>query len=229
MKKILRTMMEENNRISRMLSSGGQALETDIVVYLRGSSASEYQQELVRRDILQMMLDGEARGDSMEEVLGDGKSFCDALLAELPPPTFREKALGKAGAAGLYLGILSAIWSVTALVQALVEKSWPYLPVSLGSVLNCVFIPTAAWALVLYICRTSFAKDHSAKGVSAGRKALLLFLAALVVCMLCGVLLRGVVLFSIHAVWAPVLIAALFGLHAICEYRLDRLYAAQSQ
>lgn len=225
MNRILRTMMQENNRLSERLSPENQALETNIVVYLRGSSVSEYQQERVRRDILQMMLEGQERGDSMADVLGDGKSFCDALLAELPPPSFREKVVEFLGSGGLYLGILSVIWAVSALVQALVQGSWPYLPVSLSSLINCIFIPGAAGALVLYICRTSFAPEHPEKGLSSGKKAFLFFLAALLVCMLCSVLLRGVVLFSVAAVWAPVLIAVCFGIYKGCDLWLNRFYA----
>jgi DNA-binding ferritin-like protein (Dps family) len=229
MNRIVRKMMKENNQLSELLSPENQALETDIVVYLRGSRVSEYQQERVRRDILQIMLEGQTRGDSMADVLGDGKDFCDALLAELPSRTWLECAVNGLGSGGLYLGILAIIWAISALVQALVQNSWPYLPVSLGSLINFLFIPGAAGALVLYICRTSFSKSVQKKGLSSDKKAFLFFLAALLVCLLCGTLLRGVVLFSVPAVCAPVLIALLFGTYKLCDIWLDRFYTQQQQ
>ena len=140
MNRVLRHILKENNRLSERLSPENQQMETNIVVYLRASAISEYQQERARRDILQMMLDGQARGDSMVDVLGDGKAFCDALLEELPPRSLREKVVESLGNGGFYLGILAIIWSVAALVQALVQNSWPYLPVSLGSLINFIFI-----------------------------------------------------------------------------------------
>ena len=107
MNRVLRHILKENNRLSERLSPENQQMETNIVVYLRASAISEYQQERVRRDILQMMLDGQARGDSMVDVLGDGKAFCDALLEELPPRSLREKVVESLGNGGFYLGILA--------------------------------------------------------------------------------------------------------------------------
>ena len=49
--------MEENNQAEKALSQEGQKLLTDLVVYLRGSRASMWEQEQVRRDITQMLLD----------------------------------------------------------------------------------------------------------------------------------------------------------------------------
>ncbi|WP_367925287.1 DUF1129 family protein [uncultured Ruthenibacterium sp.] len=225
MNHLLRTIRDENNQLSTQLSPENQALETNLVVYLRASAANEYQQEKARRDILQMMLEGQARGDTMENVLGDGKEFCDALIAELPPRTLHEKIVTFLGNGGLYLGILFVIWAISALIQSLVQGSWPHLPVSAGSLLNCIFIPGAAGALVLYICRTSFAPEHPKKGLSSEKKSFLFFLTALLVCMLCSVLLRGIILFSIPAVWAPVLILICFAIHKVCDVWLDRFYA----
>lgn len=228
MNRVLRHILKENNRLSERLSPENQQMETNIVVYLRASAISEYQQERVRRDILQMMLDGQARGDSMVDVLGDGKAFCDALLEELPPRSLREKVVESLGNGGFYLGILAIIWSVAALVQALVQNSWPYLPVSLGSLINFIFIPGAAGALVLYICRTSFSDDTAGQHLSPDKKALLFFAAAFLICMLCSIFLRGIVIFSLHAAWAPVLIFLLFGIHFGCDYWIGRLYQNHS-
>ena len=47
---------------AKQLTPENQKILVDIVAYLRGSSASTYQQELVHRDILDMLQEGEARG-----------------------------------------------------------------------------------------------------------------------------------------------------------------------
>ena len=86
MRKKTKLLLEENNRAEEVLSAEGQELLTDIVVYLRGSRVSTWEQEQVRRDIMQMLRDAEARGERAESVIGpDTKEFCDNILAELPP------------------------------------------------------------------------------------------------------------------------------------------------
>ena len=45
MNRVLRHILKENNRLSERLSPENQQMETNIVVYLRASAISEYQQE----------------------------------------------------------------------------------------------------------------------------------------------------------------------------------------
>ena len=58
---------------------------TDVVVYLRGQDLSRLAQEEIRRDILEMVLAGEARGQTMQQVIGlDYRTFCDEIVAAVP-------------------------------------------------------------------------------------------------------------------------------------------------
>ena len=76
MKNKTKQLLEENNQAEKALSQEGQKLLTDLVVYLRESRASVWEQEQVRRDITQMLLDAEKRGEKVESVSGpDPKSF----------------------------------------------------------------------------------------------------------------------------------------------------------
>ena len=73
-------LMKENNDLSSQLRAEDNRVLTDMVVYIRGADISEYQQELVRRDITQMLIDGEQRGDTLEEIIGgDYKDFCSKV------------------------------------------------------------------------------------------------------------------------------------------------------
>ena len=49
--------MKENNDLSSQLRAEDNRVLTYMVVYIRGADISEYQQELVRRDITQMLID----------------------------------------------------------------------------------------------------------------------------------------------------------------------------
>ena len=80
MNKATKQLLEDNNRREKQLSPENQKVLTDIVAYLRGSSAPMYRQEQVHQDILDMLLEGEQRGQTAEEVIGeDYQSFCDEI------------------------------------------------------------------------------------------------------------------------------------------------------
>lgn len=87
-------LLAGNNRMEKKLTEESCAVLTDIVVYLRGSDISCYEQEKVRRDITQMLIDGEHRGDDAGSVIGeDYQTFCDSVIAEIPKRTLREKSI----------------------------------------------------------------------------------------------------------------------------------------
>ncbi len=62
-KSSVRTLRQENNARERALSRESQREMTDVVVYLRGQDLSPLDQEEIRRDILEMVWEAEARGD----------------------------------------------------------------------------------------------------------------------------------------------------------------------
>ena len=68
MSRRVKEMLKENNELQEQLSDDGKKVLTDIVVYLRGVPVSMYEQERVRRDITQMLIDGEKRGSSARDV-----------------------------------------------------------------------------------------------------------------------------------------------------------------
>ena len=87
-------LLKENNKFEKNLSKESNEILTDIVVYLRGSAISEYHQEEVRRDISQMLFDGEKRNESVRDIIGeDYKSFCDEIVKSFPPRSKIERFL----------------------------------------------------------------------------------------------------------------------------------------
>ena len=70
MNKATKQLLEENNQREKELSPDNQKVLTDIVAYLRGSSTPILQQEQVRRDITEMLLEGEARCQSAQTIIG---------------------------------------------------------------------------------------------------------------------------------------------------------------
>ena len=84
-KSSVRTLRQENNARERALSRESQREMTDVVVYLRGQDLSPLDQEEIRRDILEMVWEAEARGETMAQVVGqDYRTFCQEIVAAVP-------------------------------------------------------------------------------------------------------------------------------------------------
>ncbi|MEG0960765.1 MAG: hypothetical protein RSE60_06740, partial [Erysipelotrichaceae bacterium] len=54
-----------NNESEKKMSKESNLIYTDMIVYLRVSRLSLLQQEEVRKDLIDMIVDGEARGESI--------------------------------------------------------------------------------------------------------------------------------------------------------------------
>lgn len=213
MNRATKRLLAENNALEQGLNAENRALLTDLVVYLRAAPISEYQQELVRRDITHMMLDGERRGDAMQSVLGeDYCAFCDQVVAALPRRTARGRALEALGSVCFSLSLLGAIWLGFGLLENLLLKQGGlFLPFTAGDALGAAAILAAAHGIVFFICRFSLEKSER-------RTKILVFLTFLVclVCLTVSFFLKAV-LFEVHALAALAGLAALFGLHKALE------------
>lgn len=215
MRKKTKLLLEENNRAEEALSKKGQELLTDIVVYLRGSRISTWEQEQVRRDITQMLRDAEARGEQAESVIGpDPKEFCDSIIAELPPMPWWESLLCALRDGLLAAAILAAIWLGFGILEGLVGAgSWPALTLTIGQLISGAGILLTACGLVYWICRRPFSVDQ--------RKGLWVVLFLVLFAVLCaGIFLRQPV--AVLPVPAAVgTVVGLFAVYKIMDLRLD--------
>lgn len=215
MRRTTKLLLQENNRAEEALSAKGRELLTDIVVYLRGSRVSTWEQELVRRDITEMLLDAEARGDDAAAVIGpDPKEFCDEIIRALPPMPRWESLLCALRDGLLSAAVLIAIWLVSEALKVLLGAgSWPELTLTLGQLLSGAGILLTAFGVVYWICRRSFTV-----GEKKGPWALLFLIVFALLCM--GIFLRQpVAVLSFPA--AACIAAATFIVYKLMDARLD--------
>lgn len=215
MRRKTKLLLQENNRAEEALSAKGRELLTDIVVYLRGSRVSTWEQELVRRDITEMLLDAEARGDDAAAVIGpDPKEFCDEIIRALPPMPRWESLLCALRDGLLSAAVLMAIWLVSEALKVLLGAgSWPELTLTLGQLLSGAGILLTAFGVVYWICRRSFTV-----GEKKGPWALLFLIVFALLCM--GIFLRQpVAVLSFPA--AACIAAATFIVYKLMDARLD--------
>lgn len=84
-----------NNELDKQLNAENDKVLTDIICYMRIANISEYNQEVIRQDLLEMVLSAQKRGENIQTVIGeDYKVFCDNIIASLPPQSIKEKIFG---------------------------------------------------------------------------------------------------------------------------------------
>ena len=213
MNKTTKQLLEENNRRGEQLTPENQKILVDIVAYLRGSSASTYQQELVHRDILDMLQEGEARGQTAAQVIGeDYQAFCDEILTELPKRNMKQRIVYALSTVTLSAAGLLSIWLVFRLFEAPFQNRpfTPWLPMTLGQLLGGIMLIAYSYGLVEHICRNSFEdRDPS-------RLQVISFFVCIGLFFIFCVSLQQI-MFYLHAGIAALLIAVLFLIYKITD------------
>ncbi|MBS5952133.1 MAG: hypothetical protein KIC47_17805, partial [Clostridium sp.] len=158
MNKKTRLLLKENNKLEKTLTKESINVLTDIVVYLRGSNISEYHQEEVRHDIIEMVAEGEGRNEDISVIIGnDYKEFCDEIISSIPPRSIKERIITSIANSLTYFVTLSVIWLFSSIIFALISKnSLTLLPVTSGFIINTVLIISIAVLFVNFVCKTSF-------------------------------------------------------------------------
>lgn len=194
MNKQTKQLMKENNDLSFHLKAADNKILTDMVVYIRGADISGYQQELVRRDITQMILDGEQRGDTMEDIIGsDYKIFCDNVLREVPHHTRAEKAVSFLGTLCVALAVLLAVRLLFGLSDIFGDThTWPYIPVTTGAIISMVILLCSVLLLYNTITRNSFNIS------SQNNKRISVLFAAIILACICADFFLKTVILSVH-------------------------------
>lgn len=94
MNKKTKELNYQNNESEKKIDFVNQDAYTDMICYLRGSDISEYDQETVRQDLLEMILSAQKRNENIRSVIGeDYKSFCNNIVSNLPPKTIQQKVI----------------------------------------------------------------------------------------------------------------------------------------
>ena len=182
-KSSVRTLRQENNARERALSRESQREMTDVVVYLRGQDLSPLDQEEIRRDILEMVWEAEARGETMAQVVGqDYRTFCQEIVAAVPRRSRRVRMAAAVEELLPALSVLLGIWLVKKVVEAL-------LAASVG--------------IVTYLCRTALEGE---RGRSRGKGFFMAW--AFCVALLAAIFLPTFLLTNpLLTLWLPVAVA----------------------
>ena len=153
-----KALKKENNELEKQLSKEIEDIQTDMVVYIRSANISELDQERVRRDITQMLIDGEARGESAADVIGgDYKAFCDEIIAEIPKLSRAKRVLTAVRDTLPALMMLFAIWAAFSVLKQIINgQTWYITPLSISDIITGAALLIAATLIVVYITKNVF-------------------------------------------------------------------------
>lgn len=135
-------IQNKNNQQENQLKTENKEAYQNIILYLRGANINIYQQELIRQDLLNLVLEGQSRGESIEDVLGeDLQSVADEIILSVPKMTNIEKFLN---AISLFLRITLVLGAVKVGFSLLnwltISNGEPVVEVGLTDVFFNVFI-----------------------------------------------------------------------------------------
>lgn len=216
MNKRVKQLLQENNRMCGLLSPEADRVLTDIVVYLRSAPISLYRQELIRRDITQMILDGERRGERVQDIVGaDYQAFCDSVIAELPPLSRKERIVSGIGNGCLYLSVVMLIWFVFSLAAALVKGNL-MLTVTYGYIFTGALILAMSVGIVEYIMKHSFDDN-----IKLEKRIVVPCAVLLMAVPVLSRILGSQVLVQVHAGAAAAVILLTFCVHLIIDRTID--------
>lgn len=194
MNKRTKEILKANNEREELINEENDKVLTDMICYLRGSSISEYDQELVRADIIEMVLDAQERGEDINNVFGGNyKEICDNIIAELPEKTTKQKILEGVNTALMCIWIIGAIYVIKQVIICMVVEPRNFVfTLSTGDILNALLIIIASVAIVKYICRNSFDSDENAEKKSIMDNKVVGFIVVWVAIMIALLILTGI-------------------------------------
>lgn len=175
--KEIKQLLKKNNKREEKILKENDGIYTDMIVYLRGADINEYNQELVREDLIEMILNGQERGDDIQKVIGDNyKEICDEIIGTIPKRTKKEKILGAFNLSLSIVWILGGVSILKTIINCLLIKSseWNFI-LSIGDLINMLFIIIMSNFVVNYVCKKVF--DNSKKN------KYVLFIKNWIICM----------------------------------------------
>lgn len=165
MNKAIKSLLKQNNRRSKIIFDENQEVYTNMILYLRGSNLSFYNQEVVRADIIELILDGQERGDNIGAVMGGNyKAICDEIVEAMPNKTKKE---GTAEIAGILLNVawfFSTIKIIETLLTRVINKQ-PGLNyiLTIGEIYSWLLAGVFSILIVRYITRKAFVEGQRSK------------------------------------------------------------------
>ncbi len=164
MNKQTKELYRINNELNKQVNDENNEALTAMICYLRGANISEYNQEIIRQDLLEMTLSAQKRGDGIQTVVGeDYKVFCDDIIFSIPPRSIKEKLLEFLDIVCYVLSFLGAINIIVSAETIVIIRNFIIgkplnfnISFSLGSIISSCIVIVAVFIIVKVIIKNAF-------------------------------------------------------------------------
>lgn len=160
------------------------------------------------------MLEGQQRGDSMEEVIGqDYREFCNHVYEEIPHITPKQQRLSLMSTLSYCVAILLTIQTILSTIDNLMTPApITHIPVTLGNLLCDGMIILCAIYFINHITTHAFAQEE--------KKTILFFTLCFFAIILMNVVFTQV-LFQAPLYLCILVILLYYALHKILDYKTE--------
>lgn len=218
MSKTTKELMAENTKREKQLAPENHKIYMNMIAYIRGANLSDQSVEQVRSEIIEMLLDAQLRGENIEQVFGkNSQEICDEIIEALPQKTRKEQIIEYIDIflrSFWRLGLIVVITSFIGEVGA--EEGITNFKLTSGHLISMAVIILAAYGLVTYVSKTAFKDDESKKKMTLE----FLGLFFIMILILLPMVFFHTVLFEMSYVIAALLVAVLFGVSKVVEYKV---------
>lgn len=220
----LKELQYHNNKLDEMIKEENQAIFTDIVCYIKIADISEYNREIVRRDISEMIIEAQNRGENIDDVIGgDYKEFCDSIIESLPKRTAKERIIEFFDIVCLSLSVFSVIniflstdtWKMAA---DFIKGAKPNLTmeISYGFFVSTAVIVIVAYMIIRYICMNVFVEKKEPGKMTSALYGVFVGLALVLFSIIVDHILKGAV-FTVNIFLFAAFAAVLYVVHITLE------------
>lgn len=163
MRQETKELLEQNNQQETLLSADFQPVLDNMVTYLRATRLPYSLQEQARRQITQLFLAGQEKGDSPAEIIGmDFQEYCDALLGQFSQNNRRTRILCAVRDISLCLGMGTAILLLPDLLTSLMRHHFSFT-LQMGKLIFLLSLVVFAFSLLKSAGKNAFAPAEKQK------------------------------------------------------------------
>lgn len=168
MNKLTKKLLKKNNSREKEIFKENREIYTNMVVYLRGSDLTNYNQEVVREDIIELIIDGQQRGDDIKKVMGGRyKEICDEIIEVMPRKTKKDKMMEFVDLSLSALWILGVIvLAKTLIINLISEKAQFDFTLTVGNIINALLTIIIANVIILFVTKRALDTKNDKKIVS---------------------------------------------------------------
>lgn len=158
MKRECKEVLKKNNKREKVINKENMKIYTDMIVYMRGSDISEYDQELVRADLIELIIDGQERNDDIKKIMGGNyKEICDEIISAFPKKSTKQKFMDTLEISFNPLVVLVFISIIQNIIINFAKNNKIYIyELTLGKFLSIILYTSISVIIVKFICKNSF-------------------------------------------------------------------------